>query len=67
MPQFDPDDWISPKTASRLADVTDTWIRRLGYAGTIRTLKTDLGTLYLREDVEKLRQRRIEKGKIARA
>ncbi len=58
---IDPKEWISAKRAAAMTDLTVQWIRVLGQKGEIRTVQTDLGTLYSLEDVERKAEERAAK------
>ncbi len=62
---IDPKEWISAKRAAAMADLTVQWVRVLGQKGELRTVQTDLGTLYNLEDVQRKAEERAEKGKAA--
>ncbi len=62
---IDPKEWISAKRAAAMADLTVQWVRVLGQKGELRTVQTDLGTLYNLEDVRRKAEERAEKGKAA--
>ncbi len=62
---IDPKEWIGAKRAAALTDLTTQWIRELGLRGELRTVQTDLGTLYSLEDVRRKAEERAKKGKAA--
>ena len=51
-------DWFSPAEAGHRLGVTSQWARRLAERGAVRSVRTSLGTLLLREDVERLARER---------
>ncbi len=62
---IDPKEWISAKRAAAMADLTVQWVRVLGQKGDLRTVQTDLGTLYSLEDVRRKAEERGATGKAA--
>lgn len=59
--RFDPQEWVSAKTAAHTLRFSLQWVRELGRRGEIGTLQTDLGTLYRRADVERIGGERASK------
>ena len=62
---IDPKEWISAKRAAAIADLTVQWVRVLGQRGELRTVETDLGTLYSLEDVQRKAEERRTKKAVA--
>ncbi len=53
--------WLTRKEAAHLSKFSGEYIHRLAASGKIGTLKTPLGSLYSRDDVERIAANR-EKG-----
>lgn len=53
-------DFLSPSQAARLAGLSSVWLRELAQAGKIPHVKTPLGVIFCRSDVEELAAKRKE-------